>query len=314
MRAVAQVARTSAALNSNGHNVDVADELEAACTTVTRRRSAHFATCIQPRRKADDLVLPEELHRQVLEIAHFFRSSALVDEEWGFGRMSTGGGLKVLFTGDPGTGKTLAAEVIAGSVGQRLLKVDLARVVSKWVGETERNLDIVFQEAEESHAVLFFDEADSLFGKRGEVQHGTDRFANLQVGFLLQRLEDHFGLCILASNLKESIDTAFTRRFHVIVHFPLPRIRERRRIWELAFPSKAPIASAIDLNMLQQLEMTGAAIMSAARTAALIAAFENNPISMEHVVKGISRQFQREARLLTPGMMGSYAHLLKSAL
>jgi len=314
MRAAAKLARTSAELGSNGHSVELFGELETACATVTRKRSDHFATSVKPKRTADDLVLPEDVHRQVLEIARFFRASALVDEEWGFGRMTPGGGIKVLFTGEPGTGKTLAAEVIAGIIGLPLLKVDLARVVSKWVGETEKNLDTVFREAEESHCVLFFDEADSLFGKRGEVHHGTDRYANLEIGFLLQRLEDYFGLVILASNLKDQIDTAFMRRFHIIVHFPLPRPAERRRIWNLAFPPNAPTETKVDLDMLMQLDMTGAAIVSAARTAALLAAEEGcSSISMAHVVRGIARQFHRDARILPPAALGSYGSLLRGA-
>ncbi len=315
MRAATQLARTTAELNSNGHGVGLVSELEGACTTVTRKRSDHFAIAVKPKRTAEDLVLPEDVHKQVIEIAHFSRASAHVDDEWGFGRMTSGGGIKALFTGEPGTGKTLGAEVIAGILGLPLLKVDLARVVSKWVGETEKNLDTVFREAEESQSVLFFDEADSLFGKRGEVQHGTDRYANLEIGFLLQRLEDYFGLVILASNLKDQIDTAFTRRFHVIVHFPLPRPPERRRIWKLAFPPNSPTEAGVDLDMLQQLDMTGAAIVSAARTAALLAANENSStISMAHVVRGVGRQFRREARIMTPGMMGSYASLLNGTL
>lgn len=312
MRIAVQLARTNVALNSNGHRADLFQQLETACSTVTRKRSDHFATFVKPKRTSDDLILPEDVHRQVLEIAHFFRASALVDEEWGFGRLAQGGGIKVLFTGEPGTGKTLAAEVIAGIVGLPLLKVDLSRVVSKWVGESEKNLDTVFREAEESSSVLFFDEADSLFGKRGEVQHGTDRYANLEIGFLLTRLESYFGLVVLASNLKDQIDPAFTRRFHVIVNFPLPRPAERRRIWSLAFPPHAPTESRVDLDMLMHLNLTGAGIVSAARTAALLAADEKSAsISMDHVVRGVARQFSREARTLAPNMLGTYAALLK---
>ena len=312
MRAAVQMARTNVALNSNGHRADLFQQLETACATVTRKRSDHFATFVNPKRTADDLILPQDVYKQVLEIAHFFRASSLVDEEWGFGRLAQGGGIKVLFTGEPGTGKTLAAEVIAGIIGLPLLKVDLSRVVSKWVGESEKNLDTVFREAEESHSVLFFDEADSLFGKRGEVQHGTDRYSNLEVGFLLQRLESYFGLVVLASNLKDQIDAAFTRRFHVIVHFPLPRPAERRRIWNLAFPPHAPTEGQVDFDLLMQLNMSGAAIVSAARTAALLAADENSStISMSHVVRGVARQFHREARILPPAALGSYSSLLQ---
>ena len=315
IRAAVKVARTRAHLNSNGHQAPVGDELDAACMTVTRRRSNHFATIVNPKRGPDDLVLPRETHQQVLEIAHFFRAGSLVDEEWGFGRLTSGGGgIKALFTGEPGTGKTLAAEVIARILNQSLLKVDLARIISKWVGETEKNLETVFSEAEESHALLFFDEADSLFGKRGEVRHGTDRYANLEVGYLLQRLEDYFGLVILASNLKDQIDAAFTRRFQVIIHFQLPKLEERRRLWQIAFPPAAPVADEVDFGFLENLEMTGAAIASAARTAAMLAANQQSEsINMPHIIQAVTRQYQREARILSPTELGPYASLLQGA-
>jgi SpoVK/Ycf46/Vps4 family AAA+-type ATPase len=219
--------------------------------------------------------------------------------------------MKALFTGEPGTGKTMSAEVVTGMLGLELLKVDMAQVVSKWVGETEKNMEAVFQQAEDSHAVLLFDEADALFGKRGEVKHGTDRYANLEVGYLLQRLESCEGLVILTSNLKENIDPAFTRRFQFVVHFPRPGVAERRRLWQLAFPPEAPLAANVDLGTLSRLDMTGAGIASAARTAALHAADTGSPeIAMRHVVRGVSRQFQREARLFRPSELGRYADLL----
>jgi SpoVK/Ycf46/Vps4 family AAA+-type ATPase len=169
----------------------------------------------------------------------------------------------------------------------------------------------VFQQAEDSHAVLLFDEADALFGKRGDVKHGTDRYANLEVGYLLQRLEVSDGLIILTSNLKENIDPAFTRRFHFVVHFPRPGLAERHLLWQLAFPPEAPLAADVDLEALCRLDMTGASITAAARTAALTAADNDSPaITMRHVVRGISRQFQREARLFRPSELGPYAGLV----
>ena len=222
--------------------------------------------------------------------------------------------MKCLFTGDPGTGKTLAAEVIASQTGTPLLKVNIAEVVSKWVGETEKNLDEAFREATSSHAVLFFDEADALFGKRGEVRHGVDRYANLEVSHLLQRLEEHDGLVILASNLKDNIDSAFIRRFHVVLHFPRPEEAERRRIWEITFPKQTPLDKQVDLSNLSRLDMTGAGIVGAARTAALLAAQESvDRITMSHIVRGIARQFRREARVLSASELGSYANLLRDA-
>jgi SpoVK/Ycf46/Vps4 family AAA+-type ATPase len=159
---------------------------------------------------------------------------------------------------------------------------------------------------------LFFDEAEALFGKRAEVQHGTDRYANLEVSYLLQRLESSRGLVILASNLKDQIDPAFVRRFHVAIHFPKPSFRERLRIWKLAFPVAAPLGADVDFDALAQLDMTGAAIVGTARTAALLAADSRaSRISMSHVVCSTARQFRREARVLTPVELGKYGALLQ---
>jgi hypothetical protein len=312
INAVARVARASARIRGNGQPLPIDDTVDDACATIARKRSDHFATLVRPRRGPADLVLAPDLFRQVMEVAQFFRAWPRVSERWSFGRLATGnGGLKALLCGDSGTGKTLAAEVIAKELGVPMLKVDLARVVSKWVGETEKNLETAFREAEDSHSILFFDEADALFGKRGEVSNGTDRYANLEVSFLLQRLEDHEGLVILASNLRDHIDDAFTRRFHVTLHFPRPTPVERRRLWQIAFPATAPLGPDVDLEALAKLDLTGAAIVGTARTAALLAASEGaEAIGMSHLVQAARRQFHREARLLTSGDLGRYAHLL----
>lgn len=315
MRAAARMARTGALITGEGPDVSAGGRIERACATVARKRSHQFANIVTPKRGPKDLVLPLDLHNQVMEVAQFFRNWPRVAEHWGFGRMETGnGGVKALFTGDSGTGKTLAAEVIAGELGMPLLKVDLSRIISKWVGETEKHLEAAFQEAEDSHTVLFFDECDALFGKRGEVEHGVDRYANLEVSYLLQRLEYHEGLVILASNLKENIDKAFTRRFQVVVNFPRPKTLERIRIWEIAFPQDAPLEKEIDFETLARLDMTGAAIVGTARTAALLAVGENSPvINRSHLARAISRQFHRESRILAPGELGPYAAYLKEA-
>lgn len=313
VRAIARTARTGARIAGKVCAAEWSDHVGAACAAVTRQASTHFATIVKSKRGPADLVLPAPLHREVLEVAKFYRAWPRVAEGWGFARLETGaGGIKALFTGDSGTGKTLAAEVIAGELGMPLLKVDLAQVVSKWVGETEKHLEQAFREAEDGHAVLFFDEADALFGKRGEVQHGIDRYANLEVSFLLQRLEDYCGLVILASNLKDNIDSAFTRRFHVVVHFPRPEPTERHRIWQLAFARNAPLEDQVDLAALSTLNMTGAGIVGSARTAALLAAAEGmQSISKSHLVRAIARQYRREARILMPSELGPYAGLLQ---
>lgn len=272
--------------------------LERACRVVARRRTERLVTVVAPTRTPEDLILPEPIHRGVLDVARFASVWPRVAEEWELGRMHRGSlGVRALFTGPSGTGKTLAAEVIAGMLGQELHKVDLAQLVSKWVGETEKNLDAAFDEAEQSQAVLFFDEGEALFSKRGEVRHGSDRYANLEVSYLLQRLEAYSGLVIVATNLKENLDEAFSRRFHVAVDFPKPTEQERLRLWRLAFPAAVPL-EGVDLTALVGLDMTGATIMNAARTAALLAACDGQVVQPAHILEGIAREYQRESRLL----------------
>jgi hypothetical protein len=323
LRAVAALARTGSCQRDyvpNGQpGTDQGRELNGdvtrAVTAITCGPVTGFARAITPRRRPEDLVLPPNEHQMVLELAAACRAWPRIAEDWGFADRDGGGGVKALFIGEPGTGKTLAAEVVAGMLGLTLLKIDLSQVVSQWVGETEKNLETAFRRAEDSQALLFFDEADALFGKRGEVKQGMDRYANLEVGFLLQRLEQSAALAILASNLKENLDKAFTRRFHYILRFPRPEIPERERIWQLAFPPEAPLARNIDFTALANLDMTGASITGAARSAALLAADSPSAeISMAHIVRGISRQYQRDCRLLRPEEFGQHAATMREAL
>jgi hypothetical protein len=313
VRAATLTARTSAHLASNGHAAAVAAHVDAACASVLRPASQRYVTLIEPRRGRDDLILQPALHQQVLEVASFFRAWPKVADRWGFGRLTSGrGGIKALFSGDSGTGKTLAAEVVAGELGMPLLKIDLSQIVSKWVGETEKHLEAVFAEAEDSHGVLFFDEADALFGKRGEVQRGIDNYANMGISYLLQRIEDYAGLVILASNLRDNIDAAFTRRFQVVIRLERPQPRERRRIWEIAFPVGASLEERVDLDQLARLDLTGAGITGAARTSALLAAADGcDAIGKRHIVQAIARQYKLEARVLIPAELGTYAGFLQ---
>ncbi|MDP9793179.1 hypothetical protein J2S43_001691 [Catenuloplanes nepalensis] len=314
LRAVASMARSRARFAGNGRPAPLAEHVPPALSAVTRPRSSAQGYVTRPRHTLEDLVLPSAQMASIMEIAAAFRAWPRVAEAWGFGRRPGEAGVKVMFSGESGTGKTLTAEVLAGTAGLDLFVIDLSQVVSKWIGETEKNLEAAFRQAEQSHAVLFFDEADALFGKRGEVKHGTDRYANLEVGYLLQRLESSPAPAILATNLRDNLDPAFTRRFHFMVSFPRPGPAERRRLWTIAFPPEAPLADDVDLETLSRLDMTGAAIASAARSAALLAAERDaTSITMRQVVAGVQRQFQRESRLLQPAELGIHGHLLTSA-
>jgi hypothetical protein len=302
------VARTAAAHladsdSSLTRNPVTAEAVQRACAAVSAPSAGELLRLISPQRGPDQLVLSPPLEQQVLEIADLARSVPVLETRWSETPVWTKrSGYKALFTGDPGTGKTLAAEVIASCLGVQLVKVDLSRIVSKWVGETAKHLDEVFQATTGSSAVLFFDEADALFGKRGGVEHGTDRYANTEVSHLLQQFEEHPGLVILASNLRENIDIAFARRFHAVVHFSRPEKPERRRLWELALPLPAGRGTDVDTGLLATLDMTGAGIFGAVRTAGLIAvAAGEKYLTMNHIIQGAARQYRAEGRLFPSG-------------
>jgi SpoVK/Ycf46/Vps4 family AAA+-type ATPase len=248
----------------------------------------------------EDLILPQELLDELDLASAWMRNRRLVFEDWGFGRrIVLGQGLTALFAGGPGTGKTMAAQVLARELGLELFRVDLSRVMSKYIGETEKNLSRLFDDARASGAILFFDEADALFGKRTEVKDAHDRYANLEIGYLLQRMEEHTGTTVLATNRVGDLDEAFTRRFHFILNFPMPRIPERRRIWEGMFPRDAKREAGIDLDMLaRQYEISGGEIRNSVLSAAFIAAGEGVPIGMRHLKRGLRRELLKNGRVL----------------
>ena len=209
-----------------------------------------------------------------------------------------------------GTGKTLAAEILAGDLSLELYKLDLAAVVSKYIGETEKNLDQVFDAAAAGNVVLFFDEADALFGKRTEVSDAHDRYANLETAYLLQRLESYDGVVVMATNLSKNIDTAFLRRLHAMVEFPVPEEAERHRLWERNLMPGAPV-NDVDLDFLaHQFTLTGGSIRNAALTAAFLAAEAGTPITMATLVLGLSREFQKLGRLVPATDFGPYSDLV----
>jgi hypothetical protein len=259
-----------------------------------------LARKIVPRYTWDDLVLPPDRFEQLREVAAVVRHRPLVYDEWGFERrLSLGKGLNVLLAGPSGTGKTMAAEIIAGELGLDLYAIDLAGIVSKYIGETEKNLARIFDAAETSNAILFFDEADALFGKRTEVRDSHDRYANVEVSYLLQRLEEHDGIVILATNLRKNLDEAFVRRLHATVEFPFPDERHRRLIWESIWPREAPRAADLDLaSFARRFELAGGSIRNIALAAAFLAAGDGRVVTNEHLSRATRRELQKLGKVV----------------
>jgi hypothetical protein len=263
------------------------------------------AVRLRPQRRWDDLVLPDDQRAQLREVIARHRGRATVFGEWGFPVLPSTG-VVALFAGPPGTGKTLAAEVLAAELGLDLYKVELSSVVSKWIGETEKNLGRIFDAAQARELVLFFDEADALYGKRSEVSDAHDRYANIEVAYLLQRLETYDGLVILATNLQANIDPAFLRRISVSVEFAVPEEAQRREIWRRAFPGRAPTED-LDIDFLaRQFTVPGGVIRNAALSAAFMAAEAGGPITMRLVALALGREYQKLGKLRTEA---EFAHL-----
>jgi ATP-dependent 26S proteasome regulatory subunit len=266
----------------------------------------NLAQRVRPCYEWDDIVLPSDSARQLREIAGQVKLRPQVYDVWGFGaKLSRGRGISALFAGPSGTGKTMAAEVLAADLRLNLYRIDLAGVVSKYIGETEKNLRRIFDAAEESGAILFFDEADALFGKRVEVREAHDRYANIEINYLLQRMEDYRGLAILATNKKSHMDEAFLRRLRFLVDFPFPDAVQRRRIWERSIPAEAE-TSGLDFASLSRLEISGGSIRNVVLNAAFLAAGEGAPIGMDHVLLACRREYAKIDKLVAESEFGRY--------
>jgi ATP-dependent 26S proteasome regulatory subunit len=280
--------------------VSVADLYEG-CRFHSNQKLGEMAAKITPRYGWDDLVLPSDtiVHLRQICVQARYRRRVLVD--WGFARkLSHGKGLSALFYGPPGTGKTMAAQVIAAELQLDLYRIDLSAVVNKYIGETEKNLARIFHEAETSNAILFFDEADALFGRRTEIADAHDRYANLETSFLLQRIEDYEGIVVLATNLRENIDDAFTRRIRFMVEFPFPDEASRARLWRAHFPPEAPLKAPIDYEYLaRRLKIAGGSIKNIVMNSAFLAAEQDGAIAMEHLLNGARREFEKIGKLWT---------------
>ncbi|MBG7609483.1 MAG: ATP-binding protein [Anaerolineae bacterium] len=259
-----------------------------------------MARKIEPRFDWTDIILPMDQRTILRELIDTVRQRPTVLDEWQVGvKLASSRGVTVLFTGPPGTGKTMAAEIMAGELGLDLYRIDLSGVVSKYIGETEKNLEKIFEEATTSNAILFFDEADALFGKRSEVRDAHDRYANLEISYLLQRMEEYDGVTILATNLRANLDEAFTRRLQFAVEFPFPEEPDRQRIWEALFPQSVPIEEKLDFAiMASRFRFAGGNIRNVIVNAAYLAATDGGKVTMDHLLHGTRRELQKMGRLV----------------
>jgi hypothetical protein len=276
----------------------VNEKLWASCCAVTRPRLEALAQRLDAKATWDDLVLPAEQTDLLHQISYHVQQCYTVYEEWGFARkMNRGLGISALFAGGSGTGKTMAAEVIANELKLDLYRIDLSAVVSKYIGETEKNLRKLFDAAETRGAILFFDEADALFGKRSEVKDSHDRYANIEVNYLLQRMEAYRGLAILATNRKDSLDTAFMRRLRFIVNFPFPDAYYRKLIWQKVFPMQVPMEE-LDYERLARFDIAGGNIMNISVNAAFSAAQLRSKVTMPILLSAVQTEFSKMERLI----------------
>lgn len=292
---------------SGGSEPDL-ETIWSAAREAARPEFSGLAQRIVPKYGWDDLILPPNIIMQLKHLEHYLAQQETVMHTWGASKIRPRGyGIKALFSGGPGTGKTMCAEVIAGSLGLDLFKVDLSSVISRWVGETEKNLKEIFDAAEGGASVVLFDEGDALFGSRGETKSAQDKFANQEVSFLLQRLEVFEGCAIITTNLQENIDEAFLRRFGAVVEFPLPQAEERVKLWERAIPANAPRAPDLDIQFLgEQFILAGGAIINASINACIVAAADNQAIHMRHVVYAIARELHKNGKQINRVNFGDY--------
>ena len=291
-----------------------ADDLLEASRAQSDQNLGKLANRVRGAHTWRDLVLPPTTLKQIREISSAIRFRHHVYSNWGFERrLVSGKGLKVLFSGAAGTGKTMTAGIIARDLGLDLYKIDLSGIVSKFIGETEKNLDRIFRASQSGNAILFFDEADALFGKRSEVKDAHDRYANIEVAYLLQKMEDHDGVVILASNLSKNLDDAFARRMHYVVEFPLPNAVHREQLWRGMFPPQAPVAADVDFKFLsEQFPLPGGDIRNVVLSAAFLAAQDGAAIQMRHLVPALGRLMLKKGKVPSPTEFKQYHAWLSS--
>jgi hypothetical protein len=304
--AIHSACETALAGTTNGDSSQLSSHLWNVCRVLARPRLDDLAQRIQPKASWDDLVLPESHTATLRQIAMHVRQRNRVYLSWGFAeKCARGLGISALFAGPSGTGKTMAAEVLANALRLDLYRIDLSQVVNKYIGETEKNLRRVFDAAEAGGAILLFDEADALFGKRSDVKDSHDRYSNIEISYLLQRMEAYRGLAILTSNLKNALDQAFLRRIRFVVHFPFPDAADRARIWQRVFPAITPTEN-LDVNRLARLNVPGGNIRNIALNAAFLAADANEPVRMKHLRRAAQSEYTKLEKPLSDAEIGGW--------
>lgn len=271
------------------------DTLLKACSYQSTEKITKYTKKIKPHYSWDDLVLPADKLNHLKEICNLIKNKHTVYYKWGFdAKLALGRGVNMLFSGPSGTGKTMTADIMASELKLDLYKTDLSCLVSKYIGETEKNLSKIFSETSSGSAILFFDEADALFGKRSEVKDAHDRYANIEINYLLQKIEEHEGVVILSTNFSNNMDEAFLRRMHALVEFPFPDEKHRELIWRKIFPSEAPLSQEIDFQFLaQKINVAGGNIKNMALAGAFLAANEGSEIKMCHLINAVKREYQK---------------------
>jgi hypothetical protein len=300
-----------------GFKPDAASLIDA-CRSEAAQHMGNLAQIVTPRFSAEELVLPVAQARQFDELIHAMNTLTQVHYHWGTARAWNESGLSALFCGNPGTGKTMAAEALSSALDLPMYRIDLSQVINKYIGETEKNLQRIFDAAELSDCILFFDEADALFGKRTEVKDAHDRFANVEISYLLERMERFKGLAILATNRRKDLDEAFMRRLRFVIEFPMPAVAERQRIWRQVFPAAVDV-SGLDLDYLaKQFQLSGGHIRSIAFNACLQAANVESDgnelhrsIGMPHVLLAVKRELEKMNRTASEELFGVYGKTVR---
>ena len=310
MRDILELAKAYAL--SQGTDSITQEYLRTAILGVSSHSLDQYATKIQGLYQMQDLILPDAPKLQLSHIISRVRNRKLVYETWGFLEKSAyGNGTAMIFAGPPGTGKTMAAQVMAAELGMELYRIELPAVVDKYIGETEKKLNRIFDEAEKSMAILFFDEADVLFSKRTEVKESNDKYSNMEIAFLLQKMEEYDGVSILATNYLQNFDNAFRRRVSDIISFPMPDASMRLQMWQSMIPSRLPVSDEIDFCYLaEQFELSGSMIKNTLIYASFLAAETDGPLlTMEQILKGLSHELEKSGKKLSRDEYGEYGYL-----